>query len=84
MLKVRFYLSKLTPWPLASLLFMSFTANLSGYSSVRVIDGGALLSCHATFSLSQLALSCQQFLSLLVDLTLYLDFDLSKLLLFAT
>jgi hypothetical protein len=38
---------------------------------------------HPAFKLLELAFPSQQFLSLLIDLTLYLDFDLPKLLLFA-
>ena len=42
----------------------------------------ALLSLHTSFNLAQLALSGKKFLSFLVDLTLDLDFNLTKLLLF--
>ena len=30
-----------------------------GHSAVRIVNGGALLSRHATFGLPQLALTCQ-------------------------
>lgn len=62
----------------------SSSGYFSGHSAIRVVNGGALLSRHATFSLSQLALTGQQFLSLLIDFTLHLDLDLSKLLFLAT
>lgn len=55
-----------------------------GHSTVCVINGCALLSRHAAFSLSQLALTSQQLLSLLIDLTLDLDLDFSKLLFLTT
>jgi len=48
------------------------------------ILGMRLLSLHASLNFSQLALTCQQFLSLLVDLSLYLDLDFSQLLLFSS
>ena len=69
---------------LTSLSFNPLSGLLLGHSTIRVVNGGALLSCHATFSLSQLAFTCQQFLSLLVDLTLHLDLDFPKLLFLAT
>lgn len=48
------------------------------------IIGLRLLSLHASLDLTQLAFSSKQFLSFLVDLSLHLDFNLSKLLFFAS
>lgn len=47
--------------------------------TVEVV-GVALLSLHACLNLPQLAFSSQQLLSLLVDLSLHLDFDFPELL----
>lgn len=69
---------------LDSLIFKSSSGRFLGHSAIRVINGGALLPRHAAFSLSQLAFTCQQLLSFLVDLTLDLDLDLSELLFLAT
>ena len=44
----------------------------------------ALLSLHAGLDLSELTLTSQQLLSLLVDLTLHLDLNLSQLLFFTS
>lgn len=53
-------------------------------SIVRVVmRHTTLFPVHARLNLFQLALACQELLSLLVDLALYLDFNLAQLLLLA-
>ena len=65
---------------------MLFFKVLLGHSTVCIVNGGALLPRHSalSLSLSQLALTCQQFLPLLIDLPLHFDFDFSEFLFLAT
>ena len=52
--------------------------------TVQVFHPLTLFSLHPGLDLTQLTLACKQLLSFLIDLSLHLDFNLSKLLLFTT